>query len=106
MYFCATNTEVHFFMAKQTYNLHLKGYVGGWDFESDYVDYILECKVCCEFFVKEITVPSMLFWLKASTLRNPVHFCPPITGEPKGVCGVYEMSLPRGWKPLPCAKAS
>ena len=28
-------------MARQKYNLHLKGYVGGWDFESDYVDYIL-----------------------------------------------------------------
>ena len=28
-------------MAKQTYNLHLKGYVGGWDFEADYVDYVL-----------------------------------------------------------------
>lgn len=28
-------------MAKKKYNLHLKGYVGGWDFDSDYVDYIL-----------------------------------------------------------------
>ena len=28
-------------MAKTTYNLHLKGYVGGWDFDSDYVDYVL-----------------------------------------------------------------
>ena len=28
-------------MAKQNYNLHLKGYVGGWDFDADYVDYIL-----------------------------------------------------------------
>lgn len=28
-------------MAKQSYNLHLKGYVGGWDFDSDYVDYVL-----------------------------------------------------------------
>lgn len=29
-------------MAKKKFNLHLKGYVGGWDFDSDYVDYILE----------------------------------------------------------------
>ena len=29
-------------MAKKTYHLHLKGYVGGWDFNRDYVDYILE----------------------------------------------------------------
>ena len=28
-------------MAKQKYNLHLKGYVGGCDFDRDYVDYIL-----------------------------------------------------------------
>ena len=28
-------------MAKKKYNLHLKGYVGGWDFDADYVDYIL-----------------------------------------------------------------
>lgn len=28
-------------MAKKKYNLHLKGYVGGGDFDSDYVDYIL-----------------------------------------------------------------
>ena len=28
-------------MAKKKYNLHLKGYVGGWDFDSDYVDYVL-----------------------------------------------------------------
>lgn len=28
-------------MAKTKYNLHLKGYVGGWDFDSDYVDFIL-----------------------------------------------------------------
>lgn len=29
-------------MAKTKYNLHLKGYVGGWDFDSDYVDYVLQ----------------------------------------------------------------
>lgn len=29
-------------MAKPKYHLHLKGYVGGWDFDSDYVDYIVE----------------------------------------------------------------
>lgn len=29
-------------MAKKKFNLHLKGYVGGWDFDCDYVDYILE----------------------------------------------------------------
>ncbi len=28
-------------MAKRTYHLHLKGYVGGWNFDSDYVDYVL-----------------------------------------------------------------
>ena len=28
-------------MAKTKYNLHLKGYVGGWNFGSDYVDYVL-----------------------------------------------------------------
>ena len=28
-------------MARQTYNLHLKGYVGGWDFDADYVDFVL-----------------------------------------------------------------
>ena len=28
-------------MAKNKYHLHLKGYVGGYDFDSDYVDYIL-----------------------------------------------------------------
>ena len=28
-------------MAKTKYHLHLKGYVGGWDFDADYVDYIL-----------------------------------------------------------------
>ena len=27
---------------KRNYHLHLKGYVGGWDFNSDYVDYVLE----------------------------------------------------------------
>lgn len=25
----------------KNYNLHLKGYVGGWDFDSDYVDFVL-----------------------------------------------------------------
>lgn len=25
----------------QNYNLHLKGYVGGWDFDADYVDFVL-----------------------------------------------------------------
>lgn len=29
-------------MAKNKYNLHLKGYVGGWDFDADYVDYVLQ----------------------------------------------------------------
>lgn len=29
-------------MAKKKFNLHLKGYVGGYDFDSDYVDYILK----------------------------------------------------------------
>lgn len=28
-------------MSKKTYNLHLKGYVGGWDFDTDYVDFVL-----------------------------------------------------------------
>ena len=28
-------------MAKRTYNLHLKGYVGGYDFDAGYVDYVL-----------------------------------------------------------------
>ena len=28
-------------MAKQSYNLHLKGYVGDWDFDADYVDFVL-----------------------------------------------------------------
>ena len=28
-------------MAKTKYNLHLKGYVGGWDFDSGYVDFVL-----------------------------------------------------------------
>ena len=28
-------------MPRQTYHLHLKGYVGGYDFDSDYVDYVL-----------------------------------------------------------------
>lgn len=28
-------------MAKRNYNLHLKGYVGSWDFDADYVDYVL-----------------------------------------------------------------
>lgn len=28
-------------MAKNKYQLHLKGYVGSWDFDADYVDYIL-----------------------------------------------------------------
>ncbi len=29
-------------MAKKQYHLHLKGYVGGWQFDSDYIDYVLE----------------------------------------------------------------
>lgn len=29
-------------MAKPKYHLHLKGYVGGWDFDSDYVDYMVD----------------------------------------------------------------
>ena len=29
-------------MAKRTYHLHLKGYVGGWNFDANYVDYILD----------------------------------------------------------------
>lgn len=29
-------------MAKKNYNLHLKGFVGGWDFDSAYVDYVLQ----------------------------------------------------------------
>ena len=28
-------------MAATKYHLHLKGFVGGYDFDSDYVDYIL-----------------------------------------------------------------
>lgn len=28
-------------MATKKYQLHLKGYVGGWDFDSDYVDYVV-----------------------------------------------------------------
>jgi ATP-dependent protease ClpP protease subunit/regulator of replication initiation timing len=42
MYFCAIILNV---MAttntKTNYNLHLKGFVGGYDFDADYVDYIL-----------------------------------------------------------------
>ena len=33
------------------YDLKLKGYVGGWDFDSDYVDYILEKKADKEVHV-------------------------------------------------------
>jgi len=35
--------QYSFFMANSQpqYHLHLKGYVGGYDFDSDYVDYIL-----------------------------------------------------------------
>lgn len=29
-------------MARQKYHLKLKGYVGGWNFDADYVDYVLE----------------------------------------------------------------
>ena len=29
-------------MAKRNYHLFLKGYVGGWNFDSDYVDYVLD----------------------------------------------------------------
>ena len=29
-------------MAKRTYHLHLKGYVGGYDFNANYVDYVLD----------------------------------------------------------------
>ena len=32
---------IYYDMAKQSYNLHLKGYVGDWDFDADYVDYVL-----------------------------------------------------------------
>ena len=28
-------------MSTPKYHLHLKGYVGGYDFDSDYVDYVL-----------------------------------------------------------------
>ena len=28
-------------MTKTKYNLQLEGYVGGWDFDSDYVDFVL-----------------------------------------------------------------
>ena len=38
MYLCCKS---RFIMAKTKYNLHLKGYVGGWDFDSDYVDFVL-----------------------------------------------------------------
>lgn len=39
------------FMAKQNYKLHLKGYVGGWDFDSDYVDFVLNKNVDNEVHV-------------------------------------------------------
>lgn len=42
--FCAINhkpTQTQNKMPKTNYQLHLKGYVGGWDFDSNYVDYIL-----------------------------------------------------------------
>ena len=39
-------------MAKTKYNLHLKGYVGGWDFDSDYVDFVLNKNPD-----KEVSVP-------------------------------------------------
>ncbi len=40
--FATINAKIHFFcMAKNNHQLHLKGYVGGWDFDADYVDYIL-----------------------------------------------------------------
>ena len=32
---------IFYAMAKQSYNLHLKGYVGDWDFDADYVDFVL-----------------------------------------------------------------
>ena len=38
-------------MAKTKYNLHLKGYVGGWDFDSDYVDFVLN-----KYTDKEVSV--------------------------------------------------
>ena len=38
-------------MAKNKYDLKLKGYVGGWDFDSDYVDYILDKKQNSEVHV-------------------------------------------------------
>ena len=41
MYLCAINQHVMTTNTKTNYHLHLKGFVGGYDFDSDYVDYIL-----------------------------------------------------------------
>lgn len=38
-YFSGRKHHYHAFMAKK-YNMHLKGYVGGYDFDPDYVDYM------------------------------------------------------------------
>ena len=41
MYLCAIIQHVMATNTKTNYHLHLKGFVGGYDFDSDYVDYIL-----------------------------------------------------------------
>ena len=41
MYLCAIIIYVMATNTKTNYNLHLKGFVGGYDFDADYVDYIL-----------------------------------------------------------------
>ena len=41
VYFCARNKLNTISMANTKYHLHLKGYVGGYDFDRDYIDYVL-----------------------------------------------------------------
>ena len=41
MYLCAINQHIMATNTKTNYQLHLKGFVGGYDFDADYVDYIL-----------------------------------------------------------------
>ena len=41
MYLCAINQRIMATNTKTNYHLHLKGFVGGYDFDADYVDYIL-----------------------------------------------------------------
>ena len=62
-------------MPQTQYNLHLKGYVGGADFDRNYVDYILGKSAILCLFLTNTRLFSMRIALKRNTLTWLLSAC-------------------------------